>query len=92
METKLWPYTAIETRYIGATDYRGSRCKAEAGRHSITISWESDLDSFAMHHKAALALSEKLGWKGTMVAGGTKRGYVFVFSERDFKQEPVKAA
>ena len=88
METEtLWAYKAIETRYIGPTNTRDSRCKASDGDNSITLSWDSDLGSLEMHHKAALALCAKLGWKGKLVAGGTKRGYVFVFSERDFKAE-----
>ena len=88
MKDTLWAYKAIETRYIGPTNTRGSRCKATAeGHNSITLSWDSDLDSLEMHHKAALALCAKMNWKGKLVAGGTARGYVFVFADRDFKAE-----
>ena len=92
MENKIFAYKAIETRYLGPTNFRGSRCKASDGDNSIIVEWSSDLDSIDNHHAAALKLCAKLGWKGNLCAGGTKKGYVFVFTERDFKSEPVKAA
>ena len=35
----------------------------------------------ANYRKAAVALCERLGWTGEMLAGSTKSGYVFVFNE-----------
>ena len=72
---------AIETRYHGPTNYRGSRITATANGHRVTVSYPYELSGVECHRKAAEALCEKMGWKGRMVAGGTDKGYVFVFPE-----------
>ena len=38
-----------------------------------------ELRGAAVHWEAAHKLVKKLGWSGTMQAGSTKDGYVFVF-------------
>lgn len=73
---------SIETRYHGPTDTRGARISAtDCGDH--TIYWNCDMSEKSgedLHREAALALCEKLGWDGsTLIGGGTKAGYVFVF-------------
>lgn len=70
---------AIQTRYIGPTNYRGSRYKAytESGR-SITINAADNLSSAENHRAAALALQAKMGWTDDLIEGGTKEGYVYV--------------
>jgi len=77
---------AITTKYLGPTNFRGSRvvAKAQAGR--ITIDWDHALDPEDNHIAAAQALAVKLGWTedralegpwvGGEVAGG--EGYAFV--------------
>jgi len=71
---------AIETKYLGPTDFRGTRIKATAQAGSVTVSWDHALDVNDNHAKAAEALARKYGWTGTWVAGGlaNERGNVYV--------------
>lgn len=72
-------YQAITTRYVGATNTKGSRIIAttESGiRHIIIYPYE--LTSEQGHRKAAEELAAKLNWCGKLVAGGLKTGYCFV--------------
>jgi hypothetical protein len=70
---------AIETKYFGPTNSRGSRIKAtSASGHSVTVGYSSELSVEQNHKAAAKALCEKLGWYGTYAGGSTKGGYVFV--------------
>ena len=72
---------AIITKFFGPGNVRGSRIKATAGGgHSITIGYRHDLDTEEAHVAAALALAKKMGWKGTLIGGGLKTGFAFVFS------------
>lgn len=73
---------AIETKYLGPTDTRGSRIKAVTanGKHSLTVSYDDALSSEDAHGSAAMALAVKIGWTGEMVAGSTRTGYVFVWT------------
>ena len=72
---------AISTKYLGATDYRGSRIKATCEGGSVTVPYPYEARMGAEAHAvAALALCEKMGWAGTLIAGGTQTGYVFVFA------------
>lgn len=78
--------TAIETRYLGPTNCRGSRVKAVATGSrmighpdiQITLGWDDALDSEQNHRAAAEALARRQGWHGRWIGGGTDRGYVFV--------------
>ena len=90
---------AITTKFIGATNYRGSRIKATAeGGHSLTISYPHEANQGAdAHAVAALALCRRLGWDGELIAGGTAAGYVFVFASGDrytvnLSESAIKAA
>lgn len=74
---------AIETKYIGPTNCRGSRIKASANGNHITIPYDYALSGAALHAEAAIALCKKMGWKGRLVSGGTDRGYVFTFAESE---------
>lgn len=77
---------AIITKFIGPTNYRGSRIKAKCQAGSITVSYEHGLGTDDNHDAAAKALAEKLGWTGDgygkLVGGGLPDGtgncYVFV--------------
>ena len=72
---------AIVTKYIAPTNTRGARIRAFCEPGSITIEWDYVLNREANYRKAAVALCERLGWTGEMLAGSTKSGYVFVFNE-----------
>jgi hypothetical protein len=73
---------AIQTKYIGPTNFRGSRIKASDGdKNSITISYPYELSGEDVHRKAAEALRDKMGWTGNLIGGGLKNGYVFVFTD-----------
>lgn len=75
---------AIETKYLGPTDFRGARIKADDGDgNTITIPYPYEgAYGDDKHRRAAVALCEKMQWTGadTLVGGATKRGYVFVFT------------
>ena len=47
---------AIETKYIPASNYRGSRIKATCERGSITVSYDDALNGEEAHIAAAQAL------------------------------------
>jgi hypothetical protein len=84
---------AIKTKYLPATDYRGSRVKATCERGSITISFSQDAkDAQEAHARAAAALVDKFiredekkygkgtnAWSGRYICGSfDDSGYVFV--------------
>lgn len=74
---------AITTRYLGPTNFRGSRIKATAeGGNSITIPYPYELSGQDVHQKAAIALCKKLGWGTELLGGGTETGYAFVFKNQ----------
>ena len=75
---------AITVKYVGPTNFRGSRLIASDGDHNkITISYPHKLSGSACYAKAAVALCKKMGWTGTLISGGTKDAEVFVFSHSD---------
>mgnify|MGYP001766509437 CR=1 FL=1 len=56
---------AIQTRYIGPTNTRGSRIRAWCAAGSIVIPFPYEADSQqAAHRIAAEALQHRLGWTG----------------------------
>ncbi len=71
---------AIETKYVRATNTRGSRIKATAWGGTITIGYDYALDTDGAHKAAADALIAKMGWSGTFAQGGNVKGdgYYFV--------------
>jgi hypothetical protein len=73
------PFQAIETRYLGPTNNRGSRVKATSGSGvSVTLSYDCALDIGENHAAACQALVDKLNWGGSWIGGGSKRGHSFV--------------
>ena len=79
---------AILTKYRGATDTRGSRiiATAEGGDrpHRLSIPYPHELSGAEVHAKAAIALRQKMGWKGSLVAGGLPDGsWAFCFTESE---------
>lgn len=71
----------ISTKYLSATNTKGSRIKAQASSasESITIAYDYSLDCEQAHAKAAMLLANKLDWKGEYAAGGNDNGYVFAY-------------
>lgn len=81
---------AITTKYLGPTDFKGSRISATDGDgNRVSVPYEYALNSDGNHIAAATALCEKMKWKGTLVHGGLLKngrsvGEVFVwYSDRD---------
>ena len=71
---------AIETKYLGPTNYHGSRIKAtDNDGNSVTMPYDYELNSYENYRLAAVALAEKMGWKGNISGGYTKKGMVWVF-------------
>ncbi len=83
---KTFALQAIETKYHGATNTRGSRISATtAGGKRIYIPYPYECSGAAAHAVAAQRLAESLDWvnpaKGfaeQFTAGDTVNGYVFV--------------
>lgn len=74
---------AITTKFLGPTNFRGSRIKASAAAGSITIDKPYALNVEQGHAFAASKLAEKFGWHGTWFGGGmpSEDGYVFVLAD-----------
>ena len=74
---------AIVTKFLGPTNFRGSRIKATAAAGSITIDKPYALGIEAGHAFAASKLAEKLHWQGLWYGGGmpSEDGYVFVLAD-----------
>lgn len=81
-------YRAIQTRYLGPTDFRGSRVVADAGDRAsrIVLDWDDRLNPEQNHAAAAVALTEKMGWVGEyyspLVGGAFPDRYVWVFQPK----------
>jgi len=77
---------AIITKYLPATNTKGSRIKATAEAGSVTIPYSYEVNEAGAHRLAAQALTDKLGWTtnsyGALIGGGlpNNSGYVFVFN------------
>ena len=79
---------AIETKYLGATDTKGSRIKAfTCNGHSVTIPYPHEFSGAECHAQAAIALCKKQEWDKehgySLISGGSKDGYVFVFGQSE---------
>ena len=82
---------AIKTKYLPATNNRGSRIKATCDAGSVTIPYPHELSGQASHRAAAEALLVKLGWNdsnyGGLLGGGLPGGgYCFVFDNAASKE------
>lgn len=77
---------AIEVKYHGPTDSRGSRwtATAEAGRY--TMPYDYALTPADNAEKCAQGLLEKLEWDYALVGGETKNAYVFVMIPKNDKK------
>lgn len=81
---------SLETKYLPATNRRGSRVKASTYAKSATIAWDDLLDVNENHERAALALCEKLEWGGEFELTGGERvdgkGNVYVVTRTEVKK------
>jgi hypothetical protein len=70
---------AILTRYLGPTNYMGSRVKAytETGIQK-TITWDDALSVEDNHRLAVGTLARAKGWTGRWVGGSTGEGWAWV--------------
>lgn len=82
---------AIVTKYLGPSNFRGSRVKATAPDNpALTIGYDSALDSAGAHAQAAKALAERMHWAGLWVGGAPPgSGYCFACLEGSFSREWV---
>lgn len=76
---------AIQTKYFGPGNVRGSRFRAACDAGTITVPYDHALNAEDNHRAAAAALAKKLGWTspeyGKLVCGGLPDGtfaHVFV--------------
>jgi hypothetical protein len=76
----------IETKYLSASNHRGSRISAKASgcKQRVTLGYDHGLNAEDNHKRAALALMEKLDWVGKYVGGHTENGMVFVCADPRF--------
>lgn len=54
---------AIQTKYFGPSNVRGSRVKASCAAKTIFLTWEDALNAEANHANAAQELAKQLGWE-----------------------------
>ena len=75
---------AIQTKYLGPTNSRGSRIKAfDEDNNQVTIPYPYALSGEDVHRKAADALMFKMGWEDNceiIGSGSIKNGYVFTLA------------
>lgn len=77
---------AIQTKYFGPSNVRGSRIKAQCEAGQLTVPYDHGLDVECNHMAAAAQLRDKLGWNtpfhGQLVGGCLPKdqGYAFVFA------------
>lgn len=68
-------FQSIETKYLGPTNFRGGRIKAQAsGKFSRTYSYDHALSVEANHNAAALRLAVELKWAGRWCGGSSQSG------------------
>ena len=72
-------YQAITTKFLGPTNYRGSRIKANCVAGAITEQRNYEIDYTADHIAVAKQLATQLGWAGNWYGGcHSADGFVFV--------------
>jgi len=76
---------AIETKLLPCTNTKPYRvvARASGGGRAVVSADGSDkgYGHVETHALAAQALCRRMGWTGTLIAGGTKAGFVFVLSD-----------
>lgn len=80
---------AIEVKYLGPTQTRGSRWKATAQAGSLTVPMDYELDHGGNAERAARLLVARLDWDdwATLHGGALPNGdYVFTLSSTHHKE------
>jgi len=85
------PYRVIRTRFVGPTDFRGSRIIADAGDSTsrVTLGYDHALARDENHVAGARAVVDKMGWtpaqgQFTALVGGDYDGaYYFVWQPQE---------
>ena len=74
---------AIECKFLGPTNTKGSRIKASANGHSITRPYDHALGDKSFGTVACEFARTFLDWTpdDTLIEGWTSKGRVFVFAE-----------
>ena len=72
---------AIRTRYIGASNVKGSRIQAKCEARTIYLSYDHALNGDENHAVAARALRDKMEWKGAMIGGTYGRDMYWIFTD-----------
>ena len=76
---------AIQTRYHGATNTKGSRISATAeGVGRVYVSYPHELSGDSVYFEAVKKLCSKVGWTGSFACGGLPDGsnaFVFVVTQ-----------
>lgn len=67
---------AIQTKYHGPTNTRGSRIIAKCDGGSVMVSYDHALNNDRNHAAAAQALMRKMAWTGNLEAGTLPDGTV----------------
>lgn len=71
----------ITTKFLPATNHKGSRVKAYCGADTLTLPWDHALSAFENHEGAALALATRLRlpglWLGASLPDASNHAYVF---------------
>lgn len=82
---------AITTKFLPATNTRGSRIRASAQDGSVTVGYNHALGSDPNHDEAAKALIAKLGWGGKWVRGALPdgKGNAYVCRARPTKRAEI---
>jgi stress response protein SCP2 len=71
---------AIMTKYLSPGNVKGARIKAfDQDGNRVILEWNHSMDGFENAAMAAEELKRKMKWKGELVGGSLKDGYVFVF-------------
>ena len=81
---------ALETRYHGATNYRGSRISCRRMDESykpsdsklpckVFISYPDELSGEAVHFATVQEFCKRYDWHGAIMPGSTDTGYVWVW-------------
>jgi hypothetical protein len=78
---------AITTKYIGPSNTRGSRIKAETAQgETLTIDCAGSISEEENHISAARSLAERLNWHGSFVGDRIKGArMVFVWDNDDYR-------
>jgi hypothetical protein len=83
---------AIEVKYFGPTNNRGSRWKATAAAGSVSVSYDYSLNSTDNAVAAAKALVDKFEWGNVVLHGGQLANGNYVFTVTNPRLEEASKA